>query len=98
MDANLRRAAEFLEHDPFRNIVLLKTLVHYPYAIRCHIHERPEAAGVLLLLPGGASSFDRQNYPGTDYVVFIAATHSDSLLELLQHVPRGKKLLFKLVD
>jgi ribosomal protein S18 acetylase RimI-like enzyme len=98
MDAQLRRVVEFLEHDPLRNIVLLKTLSHYPEAIRCHLHEGPEAAGVLLLLPGGTSSFDRQNYPGTDHVVFIAATNPSVLPELLRHVPSGESLLFKLRD
>jgi ribosomal protein S18 acetylase RimI-like enzyme len=98
MDAHLRRAVEFLEHDPLRNIVLLKTLFYYPHAIRCRFHEGPEAAGALLLLPGDASSFDRRNYPGTDYIVFIAAAHPALLPELLQHVPTGKKLLFKLMD
>ncbi len=98
MDAQLRRAVEFLEHDPLRNIVLLKTLFYYPHAVRCHFHEGPETAGVLLLLPGGASSFDRQNYPGTDYVVFIAATDPAILPELLRHVPTGRRLLFKLMD
>jgi RimJ/RimL family protein N-acetyltransferase len=98
MDARLRRAVELLEHDPLRNIVLLKTLFYYPSAIRYYFHEGPEAAGVLLMLPGGASSFDRQNYPGTDYVVFIAATHPAILPELLQHVPTQAKLLFKLID
>ena len=87
-----------MEHDPLRNIVLLKTLSHYPEAIRCHFHEGPEAAGVLLLLSGGASSFDRQNYPGMDYVVFISATHPTLLPELLRHVPADGKLLFKLRD
>jgi ribosomal protein S18 acetylase RimI-like enzyme len=53
---------------------------------------------VLLLLPGGASSFDRQNYHGTDHVVFIAATHPAILPELLRHVPKRGKLLFKLLD
>jgi ribosomal protein S18 acetylase RimI-like enzyme len=98
MDAQLRRATELLEHDSLRNIVLLKTLYYYSHVIRCHFHEGPKAAGVLLLLPGGASSFDRKNYPGTNYVVFIAATNPAILPELLQQVPRGKKLLFKLMD
>jgi GNAT superfamily N-acetyltransferase len=97
MDAGLRRAAAFLEHDPLKNIVLLKTLFYYPRAVRCHFHEGPEAAGVLLLLPGGASPFDRRNYPGTDYVVFIAATHPGLLPELLRHVPTRRSLLFKLM-
>ena len=98
MDAQLRRAVELLEHDPLRNIVLLKTLSHYSEAIRCHLHDRPEAAGVLLLLPGGTSSFDRQNYPGTDHVVFIAVTEPAVLPELLARVPRGERLLFKLME
>jgi ribosomal protein S18 acetylase RimI-like enzyme len=98
MDARLRRAVEFLEHDPLRNIVLLKTLFYYPHAIQCRFNEGPTAAGVLLLLSGGASSFDRQNYPGTDHVVFIAATEPAVLPELLAHVPRGQRLLFKLMD
>jgi ribosomal protein S18 acetylase RimI-like enzyme len=98
MDARLRRAVEFLELDPFRNIVLLKTLSYYSEAARCHFHEGREAAGVLLLLPGEASSFDRQNYPGTEHVVFIAATQPAVLPELLRHVPRGERLLFKLMD
>jgi ribosomal protein S18 acetylase RimI-like enzyme len=98
MDAQHRRAVEFLELDTFRNIVLLKTLSYYPEAACCHFHERPEAAGVLLLLQGGASFFDRQNYPGTEHVVFIAATEPAVVPELLQHVPRRERLLFKLMD
>ena len=96
MDHQLRRAIEFLEHDPLRNIVLLKTLFYYPHAIRCHFNEGPKAAGVLLLLSGDASPFDRRNYPGTDHVVFIAATEPAFLPELMAHVPRGERLLFKL--
>jgi ribosomal protein S18 acetylase RimI-like enzyme len=98
MDHQLRRAIEFLEHDPLRNIVLLKTLFYYPHAIQCHFNEGPKAAGVLLLLSGDASPFDRRNYPGTDHVVFIAATEPAVLPELLAHVPRGERLLFKLMD
>lgn len=98
MDARLRRVVEFLENDPHRNIVLLKTLFYFPQAARCHFQERPGGAGVLMLLPGGASYFDRQNYPGTDHVVFIAATEPAVLPELLAHVPRGERLLFKLMD
>jgi ribosomal protein S18 acetylase RimI-like enzyme len=97
MDARLRRAVEFLENDPLRNIGLLKTLFYFPQAARCHFQEGQSGAGVLMLLPGGASYFDRQNYPGTDYVVFITATESAVLPELLTHVPGGKRLLFKLV-
>jgi RimJ/RimL family protein N-acetyltransferase len=98
MHARLRRAVEFLEHDRFRNIVLLKTLYYYPQATRCYFSEGPKTAGVLLLLQGGASSFDRQNYPDTDYVVFIAATDLGDIPELLRHVPAGRRLLFKLMD
>jgi RimJ/RimL family protein N-acetyltransferase len=53
---------------------------------------------VLLLVPGGASFFDRRNYPGTDHVVFIATTGSVALPELIRHIPRGERLLFKLMD
>lgn len=98
MDTQLARAVAFLENDPLRNIVLLKTLCYYPQATHCHFMEGPAGAGALLLLPGDASSFDRRSYPGTDHVVFIAATDPDVLPELLQHVPRGKRLLFKLMD
>jgi ribosomal protein S18 acetylase RimI-like enzyme len=97
-DDRLRPATEFLEQDPLRNIVLLKTLFYYPHLIRCRYHAAPGGAGVLLLLPGDASAYDRKNYPGTDYVVFLAAPHPAHLPELAQHVPRGKNLLFKLND
>ena len=69
----------------------LKTVHYYSHVIRCLFHEGPEGVGVLLLLPGGASSFDRRNYPGTDHVVFIAAPDPAILPELLQHVPRARE-------
>ena len=98
MDTQLQRAVEVLEHDPLKNIVLLKTLHYYSHVIRCHFYEGPEGFGVLLLVTGEASFFDRRNYPGTDHVVFIATTGSVALPELIRHIPRGERLLFKLMD
>jgi len=98
MDAQLRRVTEFLKRDPLRNIVLLKTVLYYHHIIQCHFHEGPEGFGLLLLVPGGASFFDRRNYPGTDHVVFIATTGSVALPVLIRHIPRGERLLFKLMD
>ena len=98
LDSQLRRAVGFLENDPLRNIVLLKTLCYFPQAARCHYREGPGGVGVLVLLPGNASHFDRQNYPGTDHVVLMTATDPAVLPELLQHVPTPATLLFKLMD
>lgn len=96
MTAQIRQAVAALERDPLRNIVLLKTLAHYPRAVRCRIAEGGSA--VLLLLPGNASAWDRQNYPGTDHVVLMAAADPTAARELLQHVPRDRRLVFKLHD
>jgi len=98
MNHRLRRAVEYLEHDPLRNIVLLKTLSYFPQASRCYLSEGSNTAGVLLLMPGGVTSFDRRNYPDTDYVVFVAATDPANLPDLLRQVPSGRRLLFKLMD
>jgi RimJ/RimL family protein N-acetyltransferase len=98
MDSKLKRAVDFLEHDPLRNIVLLKTIFYYPHAIQCHFHESASGRGVLLLLSEGGSYFDCLNYPGTDCVVLATATEPAILTELLRYVSPAQKLLFKLLD
>lgn len=96
MTALIRQAVAALERDPLRNIVLLKTLAHYPQAVECRIAD--DGAGVLVLLPGAASAWDRLNYPGADRVVLMAASDPAAARELLRYVPRNERLVFKLHD
>ncbi len=96
MTGLIRQAVAALERDPFRNIVLLKTLAHYPQAVECRIADHD--AGVLLVVSGDASAWDRQNYPGTDQVVLMAASDTAAARALLRHVPRDRRLVFKLHD
>jgi GNAT superfamily N-acetyltransferase len=96
--ASVQQAITFLSRAPLRNIVLLKMLHAYPEAIRCYFAAEGSEAGVLLLLPTQASSFDRQAYPATEYVVLLTATGPEVGQRLLPHLPVGCNLVFKFMD
>ena len=91
-------ARAFMSRDVLRNIVPLKMLAAYGDAIRCHWHEGPDGEGALLLLPTRVSHFDRGQYPETEYCVLLSTTGPAVTRALLAHVPRGRPLIFKLVD
>jgi GNAT superfamily N-acetyltransferase len=95
-DAPIQQALAFFRRDVLQNIVPLKVLAAYPHAVQAYYHADSAAAGALLLLPTQVSPFDRQAYPSTDYVVLLSATHPRAARALIERVPVGCGLVFKL--
>jgi hypothetical protein len=89
-------ARALLARDPLRNIVLLKHLQAYPGHARLHHVADGERHGFLVLLDAAATSWDRRTYPDARFVVLIAGDGPDLTRALLDHVPRGVGLVFKL--
>ena len=85
-----------LARDPLRNIVLLKHLQAYPGHARLHHVADGERHGFLVLLDAAATSWDRRTYPDARFVVLVAGDGPDLTRALLDHVPRGVGLVFKL--
>ncbi len=98
MDDRLRDVTAFLERDIWRNLVALKTLALFPEAVRCVFRDDAVGPAALLLLPVSVSGFDRAHYPEADLVVFLAVSHLEQIPGLLAEIPRGRTLLFKLMD
>jgi hypothetical protein len=98
MADELARAVAFLRRDRLRNIVPLKLLRAHQDAIACRYAERSGQSGVLMLLPTLASPFDAATYPETDLVVLLSAEGSAAAEALLDLVPAGRRLVFKLAD
>jgi GNAT superfamily N-acetyltransferase len=91
-------AITFLKQAPLRNIVPLKMLAAYPAVIETHYTETDTDAAALLLFPTSAFAYDRATYPDLDLVVLLSATTPLVAASLLPYIPRGKNLIFKLVD
>src|SRR5262245_58081975 len=72
-------------------------LAAYPDAVQAYYHEDAAGAGALVLLPTNVSPFDRQTYPYAEYVVLLSATHPQIARALLERVPSGCALVFKLM-
>jgi GNAT superfamily N-acetyltransferase len=98
MDERLRDVTAFLEQDIWHHLVSLKTLAQFPEAVRCVFRTDAGGPAALLLLPGSVSGFDRAHYPKADLVVFLAVSRLDQIPGLLAELPRGRTLLFKLMD
>lgn len=88
----------FFKCDILRYIVHLKMLTAYPDAIQGRYFASGPSESVLLLLPTPISSFDLKMYPSTRYVVLPVATDETAAKALLEYVPTGCDLVFKLID
>ncbi|MBM3629194.1 MAG: GNAT family N-acetyltransferase [Alphaproteobacteria bacterium] len=87
---------EILARDPLRNIVLLKHLEAYPRHARLHHARDGDRNGFLVLLDASATSWDRRAYPAARHVVLLSSDGPDLTRALLERVPRGEALVFKL--
>lgn len=97
-DLTTEKVISYLRRDPFRNVVALKTLAHFPKDARAFFAQSGSAEGALVLLPTEVSEFDRQSYPNSRYVVMLYADTAQVLPELLTHLPSNCPLVFKLND
>lgn len=89
---------DYLRRDMLTNIVPLKMLTAYGKDMQGYYAAEGEQAGALLLLPTQVSSYDRKTYPNTDYVALLSGNEPAVLQKLLVHLPRGCKVVFKLVN
>lgn len=87
-----------LARDPLRNVVLLKHLLAYPQHARIHRVEGREGSASLVALDTSASSYDRQTYPQAALAALIASDHPALTAQLLDHVPQGVGVVFKLAS
>ena len=83
-----------LRTDPFKYVVHLKMLDAYADQMLWYGDE----GGVALLLPAAAHPYDARSYPDADWIVLLATAQPDAADRLVARLPRGPKLVFKLVD
>ena len=88
----------FLKTDALKYIVHLKMVEAYAEHIVCHYEQDGKQKGVLLLLPTRVNPFDTKTYPGSEFVVLLAATDQAILQRIIQSIPMRTNLVFKLVD
>jgi GNAT superfamily N-acetyltransferase len=87
-----------LAREPLRHIVLLKQLLAYPEHVKAHRVSGAAGEATLVALEASVSVYDRQAYPETALIAFIASDHPDLTSSLLPHVPRGVGIVFKLAS
>jgi GNAT superfamily N-acetyltransferase len=92
----MEAATRLLARDPLRNIVLLKHLQGYAGHTRLHHVADGDRNGFLVVLDAAATSWDRRTYPAARFIVLISSDGPDLTRALLDHVPRGVGLVFKL--
>jgi RimJ/RimL family protein N-acetyltransferase len=86
-----------LAREPLRHIVLLQQLLAQPQAA-IHRVSGPEGDATLVLLDIAASAWDRRAYPRAELAAFISSDHAALTARLLDHVPRGIGVVFKLAS
>jgi len=91
------RIQGLLRADVLRHIVTLKMLRLYGPAIELRSAEDGDGWAALSLLPVGASDFDRQAYPGSEFVVLVDGTSAGCKRTLLDGLPAGR-LVIKTYD
>jgi ribosomal protein S18 acetylase RimI-like enzyme len=98
MSDQYAEALVFLERDLLKHITPLKLLHAYGSAVTCCYLERGDSAGALLMLPPQLFPSDAADYPFADQIVLLSTTGPAAAAALLDLVPQGKTLIFKLVD
>jgi RimJ/RimL family protein N-acetyltransferase len=84
-----------LRRDPLKHAVLLKYLLAVSGA-RLHQIVRGSASGNLLLIDPKLSSYDRRTYPEATAAVLIASDDPALTRELMQFVPWGGRVFFRM--
>ncbi|HMQ53233.1 MAG TPA: GNAT family N-acetyltransferase [Anaerolineae bacterium] len=95
---NIRKVQNYLNRDPLKHIIHLKTLMTYPHDIETFYIAHGEVEGVLLLLPTVISPYDLQTYPGSQYLALPAANDLAVSRQILDHVPSHVPVVFKFID
>lgn len=85
-----------LERNLLRNIVLLKHLAAYPNDTLAHQISDGSGLATLVLLKVAASAYDQRTYATARYAALITSDDSTLTQALLQRIPRGVGIIFKL--
>jgi RimJ/RimL family protein N-acetyltransferase len=95
--SDLRNQLALLRRDPLKHAVILKYLLATPGAT-LHQIVRGRANASLLLVDPARLSYDRENYPEAASSVMIASDDPALTHELLEHVPRDRRAIFRLAS
>ncbi len=87
---------DVLRRDPLRNVVILKYLLASRDIAVVHQRTRGGNVATMLVLPISVVSYDRRHYPDANLSATIISTSPDLTRNLLDHIPVGKPLLFRL--
>lgn len=85
-----------LEREPLRNVVLLKHLAAFPDRTTAHRVTGKEGSATLVLVGAEESAYDRDTYPDAAWVALVGSDHPTLTARLIDHVPRGAGVVFKL--
>jgi RimJ/RimL family protein N-acetyltransferase len=95
---DVTEAVARLEHEPLRNIVLLKHIE----AFRDHVSVAQLSAGpnsaTLVLLDTSASAYDRETYPEAAFAALLSSDDPDLTRRLVGSLPRQRHVVFKLAN
>jgi GNAT superfamily N-acetyltransferase len=91
-----QQAIDELARDPLPHIVLLKQLLAYPDHVKVHRVSGSQGTAMLVALDTSVSAYDRQAYPKASIAAFIASDHPALTAALMDHVPQGVGIVFKL--
>ena len=92
----IEEAISELARDPLRNIVLLKQLLAYPDHVEVYRASDGGGTATLVALQTAASSYDREAYPQASLAVFISSDRPALAAALVEALPRGLGIVFKL--
>jgi GNAT superfamily N-acetyltransferase len=98
MDDQRALALAYLQRNPLKHITMLKLLHTYGEAISCAYCEREDAAGALISFPPAVFPYDAQTYPQAERIVLLSTGGPPAAEALLDTLPQGTALVFKLVD
>jgi GNAT superfamily N-acetyltransferase len=98
MSASIQNVVDCLRTDALKYVVHLKMIEAHADHMTWHVETVAGQLGVLLLLPTRVNAYDARTYPTSEWIVLMAAASPKLADRLVARVPRGRELVFKLVD
>jgi ribosomal protein S18 acetylase RimI-like enzyme len=95
---NLVEVVRRLEHQPLRNIVLLKHIEAFPEHVSVAQVSDGSDTATLVLLDTAGSTYDRETYPQAAFAALISSNHPRLTRRLLDSVPAERNVVFKLAS
>lgn len=95
---DVNEAVARLEHEPLRNIVLLKHIEAFRDHLSVTQVSTGRSAATLVLLDTSASPYDRETYPEAAFAVLVSSDDPELTRHLIGSVPRQRPVVFKLAS